>query len=288
MPVSCLQLPETAKEGKCPASPATTVLDDSDSDGCVPSLEDDGLYKLLIQSSSVEGSCHSSDVAPHTRRVFKRELEAPPPEPPEVDIEEMLEKYPMIDTSSDPCPFEDSPRLRRRVVPSYAIKSSALPLGSQVEVAAAKPTKPLPIVPMSLAAKRVAALQMVHDMPCDIQNEAQNRLNYVINSPSILLMYNKSSWDFTEHAVSLKREFYIGITERPRERFEDHYPRFSQMAVWIYEDSRYSAAAERSLIRSFRDCSWMLNVGNGGERRSGARPHFLYVALRSTSCIRSR
>ena len=261
-------------ERECADSPATTILDsDSDSDDGI-NPDDDVLYNLLMHPSTAVGQHSGNDGQNYTcRSPFKQKLE-PLPEI-EVDEQELMERYPLNDPNNENVFY--SPKKASRIVLSnetFALSPCNL------DNKKAGPTKPLQIIAMSLADKRVAMSQMVEDMPYQIQYEAECRLRYVINNPAILLMYNKCRLSFISRAVDLRREFYIGITERPRERFEEHFSRFSQMALWIFEDSRCSAAAEKSLIQHFRDCSLMLNVGGGGERRSAAKPHFLYIALK--------
>ena len=272
MSASCL-CPQGV-ESKCPDSPATTVLDSADSDASDPGdLEDtDVLMNLLLEPSRAEGK-HCGEIPLSCKSPVKRKLE-PLPEGPPVDMEELLARYPLNDPNTPS--LLGIHKTQRRVI----VSSANSVLSSCNLQRRAQPTQPSPIMPMSLASKRQVASQMIADMPHDIQCEAESRLYYVLGNPAILLLHEKSPWRFIQNIIDLGREFYIGITERPRERFEEHSLRFSQMAVWIFEDSRYSAAAEKSLIKGFRDCSLMLNVGNGGERRSAAKPHFLYVTTK--------
>ena len=83
--------------------------------------------------------------------------------------------------------------------------------------------------------------------------------------------------------------FYIGITENPQRRWEEH----CQAAPWddmeiLIEapSSRVTAELERRLITHFRPVFGCANIGSGGERGSVGRPHFLYVLVRQSGLLR--
>ena len=98
------------------------------------------------------------------------------------------------------------------------------------------------------------------------------------------------------HASSHIRElathgmaFYIGITENPARRWEDH----CQTAPWddmeiLIEapSSRVTGDLEHRLIGRFRPVIGCTNVGPGGECRSAGCPHFLYVLVRQSGLLR--
>jgi hypothetical protein len=90
-----------------------------------------------------------------------------------------------------------------------------------------------------------------------------------------------------EHCCSVVRhhtalQFYIGITERPDERWEAH-ARSGYSAMHIIAcavTSATTARIERALIARFRSyrCA---NLSAGGERASAGSPHFVYIVYRA-------
>ena len=98
------------------------------------------------------------------------------------------------------------------------------------------------------------------------------------------------------HASSHIRElaargvaFYIGITENPARRWEDHCQGapWDDMEILIEAPSSHvTAELERRLMNHFRPVIGCANVGPGGERRSAGHPHFLYVLVRQSGLLR--
>lgn len=87
-----------------------------------------------------------------------------------------------------------------------------------------------------------------------------------------------------QHRLNLhkSRALYIGITERPVARFQEHrLAGYGELWLYAFESSRESGAAERSLIRTFRHFPECANVGDGNERASRARPHYLYIVWKN-------
>ena len=83
--------------------------------------------------------------------------------------------------------------------------------------------------------------------------------------------------------------FYIGITEDPDRRWEEHCQAapWDDMEILIEAPSSHvTAELERRLIDRFRPVIGCANVGPGGERRSAGRPHFLYVLVRQSGLLR--
>ena len=86
--------------------------------------------------------------------------------------------------------------------------------------------------------------------------------------------------------------FYIGITECPERRLEDHDGTgtcgFQPDMVALVEarTSRDTAALERALLRTYRHYPMCHNVSAGGEGASWGSPHFLYVLRASSPLIR--
>lgn len=78
-----------------------------------------------------------------------------------------------------------------------------------------------------------------------------------------------------------QQEFYIGISERPVERFCDHKcSGYTEMHVMVFPDSRASGNMEKNLIVTWQKHPHCMNAGPGGLRASEGRPHFCYVVFR--------
>jgi hypothetical protein len=86
------------------------------------------------------------------------------------------------------------------------------------------------------------------------------------------------------------KSFYIGITENPERRFEEHL--FTnglwdkQIVLVEAASSRTTAALEVSLLSVFGEHLGCHNVSGGGERPSAGSPHFLYLLVSSAGLIR--
>lgn len=84
--------------------------------------------------------------------------------------------------------------------------------------------------------------------------------------------------------------FYIGISENPERRFEEHLGSrcgWSMMEVLVQAwDSRTTAELERRLIGRYHHELLCQNVGRGGERASASSPHYLYVLMAADSRLR--
>jgi hypothetical protein len=246
------------------ASPCTTEWDDTDNESAAPSSpklgldvdpcalpiaqdlpdsdhqtfsEDaaDPLYDLLCSPGSPSFGHGQGDlgIAPHAPAQTGLPEIA---EEPEVDMDELLQLYPLNNADNGPCPEMTSRTVIRH-------KVSLEPAGSNDLVdQVAKPK--VQIQSMSLEARRFAMKQMVSEMPDGkIQWEAEARLSYVVGNCNVLLMQNKAQWRFVEQAVELQRHFYIGITERPAERFRDH--QIDGFQQWLYGFMKILAGAQQ-------------------------------------------
>lgn len=81
--------------------------------------------------------------------------------------------------------------------------------------------------------------------------------------------------------LSSSLQFYIGISERPIFRFDDHKQNgYTEMWVYIFSCGSESACAERSLISRVGNLKECCNKGRGGERASHGEPHYLYIVWR--------
>jgi len=76
--------------------------------------------------------------------------------------------------------------------------------------------------------------------------------------------------------------YYVGITENPAMRFDEHQVAsgFNAMHVWLFSDSHESAACEVSVLKNVSHLGSCQNKSKGGERRSSGKPHFMYVVFK--------
>ena len=77
-------------------------------------------------------------------------------------------------------------------------------------------------------------------------------------------------------------EFYVGISERPVERFQEHQSSgYSEMHVMLFSDSKASGNMEKRLISTWQKHPHCMNAGPGGLRASEGKPHFCYIVFRA-------
>lgn len=102
--------------------------------------------------------------------------------------------------------------------------------------------------------------------------------------------------DYRRHCVrelkpiAASRYFYIGITDNPAHRWQQHCHSGSGYATMfllaVAESSRTTGQLERQLIAMWRNPFRCANIGAGGECSSHGSPHFLYVVCRNDSFMR--
>jgi hypothetical protein len=120
---------------------------------------------------------------------------------------------------------------------------------------------------------------IISTVPYQCQDAAANILDEVARIRGIMPMRGTDHpADYIAKKFQMNQAVYIGITERPVDRFEEHNGNgYSQMALWIFASSIDSASLEKQLIAKFKSNQLLRNIGQGGERASEAQPHFLYV-----------
>ena len=94
-----------------------------------------------------------------------------------------------------------------------------------------------------------------------------------------------------DNIASRGAAFYIGITENPARRWEQHASDglWSHLQVLVEgPHSGITSCLERRLVERFRDRLMCQNVGPGGECASAGRPHYLYVLVGLSGLIRRR
>ena len=76
--------------------------------------------------------------------------------------------------------------------------------------------------------------------------------------------------------------YYVGITENPAMRFNEHQVTsgFNAMHVWLFSDSHDSAACEVAVLKNVCQLGSCRNKSKGGECRSSGKPHFMYVVFK--------
>lgn len=84
--------------------------------------------------------------------------------------------------------------------------------------------------------------------------------------------------------------FYIGITENPSRRFDEH---LASGGHWVRHvvlvqapTSRTTSSLERDLLVTYGNVFGCLNASAGGERASAGSPHFLYLLVGQDSLLR--
>lgn len=81
--------------------------------------------------------------------------------------------------------------------------------------------------------------------------------------------------------------FYIGITENPTRRCEEHGAAWDRMVLLLEApSSRISADMERMLLSTFGGRFQCCNASAGGERPSAGSPHYTYLLLRDSGLLR--
>ena len=83
--------------------------------------------------------------------------------------------------------------------------------------------------------------------------------------------------------------FYIGITENPQRRWDQHVERgmWTCMQVLVCAPGAWvTTQLERRLLDKFKHCVGCHNVGHGGECASRGRPRYLYLLLNNSGLLR--
>jgi hypothetical protein len=134
--------------------------------------------------------------------------------------------------------------------------------------------------------------EVLDSLPERLRSVATRQLQQLsARSPVVQLMAPTSNLEAAAEAKVLDQlrsnpglHFYIGISERPEERFETHQANgFTKFWVYTFVSSAGSASAEKALISRLQKFHQCLNVGPGGERASKGQPHYLYIAWKLAS-----
>ena len=122
-------------------------------------------------------------------------------------------------------------------------------------------------------------------LPMDIRLVTKAALNRIARIPGMQIIGGEESTPGEANLLIQTRmnqqEFYIGISERPVERFCDHQRSgYTEMHVMVFPDSRASGNMEKNLIVAWQKHPHCMNAGPGGLGASEGRPHFCYVVFR--------
>ena len=129
---------------------------------------------------------------------------------------------------------------------------------------------------------------MTDSLPPEVRFVAAESLRQICQQSGVRLMGSPSH--IVNHAEDAIRcrlrfnssiQFYIGISEQPSVRFEQHRCNaFNEMWLYVCSCSLESASAEKSLIHRVHQLAACCNLGKGGERASKGCPHYLYIVWR--------
>lgn len=129
---------------------------------------------------------------------------------------------------------------------------------------------------------------MMANLPARLQDTAEHTIRAVARIRGVRLMAPPTSP--VTHAeqqihnqlkINSSMHFYIGITERPIQRLQEHSASgYVQMWLYVFASSKGSGAAEQTLIKAFRGVHGCQNIGPGNERASMGQPHYLYIVWR--------
>lgn len=125
--------------------------------------------------------------------------------------------------------------------------------------------------------------EMVGSMPHELMVDAQSVLNSAVNQGITLCHPPSGASKFIKDRLAkASHPFYIGITEYPGLRFQEHRSSgYRSMNLWLLENSRESGDLEMRLIAEWSKNTLCMNKSKGGECRSSGRPHFLYVVWKA-------
>ena len=121
----------------------------------------------------------------------------------------------------------------------------------------------------------------------------------LVPAPSVLCELESDFWSSCEQLVAKgvqesKRRinaaivdghsFYIGITENPVRRWDEHLQadsmRWMRMDLLVRaRSSAITAPIEKALVGCFKNVFLCHNLGHGGEHASAGMPHYVYLLI---------
>jgi len=134
--------------------------------------------------------------------------------------------------------------------------------------------------------KELWAVRYSERLSADIRLVTQATLHRITKTPGMEILggedYKPAEADRLIEEKPRLLEFYIGISERPVERFQEHQSSgYTQTHVMLFPDSRASGNMEKRLISTWQKHQRCMNAGPGGLRASEGKPHFCYIVFRT-------
>lgn len=134
--------------------------------------------------------------------------------------------------------------------------------------------------------KELLSARYAEQLPVDIRLVTRAMLDRITRTPGMHAFGGEDSVASEAGQLIQKKasqhEFYVGISERPVERFQEHQcSGYSEMHVMVFPDSKASGNMEKSLINTWQQHPHCMNAGPGGLRASAGKPHFCYVVFRT-------
>ena len=265
-------------------SPASTVMDSSQSEAedernIEPTKEAQQRSKSRSRSRSQDSGAPWSWPEDDSQGLFGSHFQLNDPWQPTGVVEK-----PRVTYIARAGPHDKSPQCPSSSAPARQMRRS--PFGgsfmSQIVMDAVYQELGL----SKLGHHSAAVEDSVAAMPADLGQAARQVLDKV--RPGMGITFLGSPANLVDHAssqiadcVARRLEFYVGITERPVDRFEDHRAsKYTRMRLYMLADSQESGDYEIALLRKWRQHYLCQNVAAGGQRRSAGKPHFLYITLK--------
>lgn len=134
--------------------------------------------------------------------------------------------------------------------------------------------------------KDLLSARYSEQLPVDIRLVTKAALDRIARTPGMHTFGSEDSAPAAANELIQKKvsqcEFYVGISERPVERFQEHQSSgYSEMHIMVFPDSQASGNMEKSLITTWQQHPHCMNAGPGGLRASAGKPHFCYIVFRT-------
>lgn len=134
--------------------------------------------------------------------------------------------------------------------------------------------------------KDLLSVRYSEQLPVDIRLVTKAALDRIARTHGMHAFGSADSTPAAANQLIQKKgseyEFYVGISERPVERFQEHQSSgYSEMHVMVFPDSQASGNMEKSLITTWQQHPHCMNAGPGGLRASAGKPHFCYIVFRT-------
>ena len=134
-----------------------------------------------------------------------------------------------------------------------------------------------------------ALTMMVASLPSHLQMRAFSLCSEA-RAAGAMLQHPPANQQVIKHIVNLinarlmmrSRDFYVGITENPARRFaQQQLLGYNSMDLWIFVSGQESGDMEMQVLTHVGKRNGCKNQSAGGECRSAAQPHFMYVVWKN-------